>query len=152
MKNKEEKYLRIIEQIIPLVKPVEDPISRMATICAILHHKHSHFFWTGFYMLSDEGELEVGPYQGPLACLRLKKDTGVCWAGINTKDAVVVADVHDFEGHIACNPLSKSEIVLPLLKDGKIVGVLDVDSDKKDSFDSIDAKYLAQIIELIYIK
>ncbi len=113
----------------------------MATICAILHHKHAHFFWTGFYiLLSLEGELEVGPYQGPLTCLRLKKD------------AVVVSDVHDFDGHIACNPLSKSKIVLPLLKNDKIVDVLDVDSDKKSSFDSIDAKYLAQIIELVYIK
>ena len=152
MKNKEEKYLRIIEQLKPLLKPVENPISRMATICAVLHHKHPNFFWTGFYMLSLKGELEVGPDQGPLACLRLKKDTGVCWSGINKGEVVIVEDVHKFEGHIACNPLSKSEIVSPLFKNEKIVGILDVDSDKINSFDMTDAKFLTKLMELVYIK
>ncbi|MBN2778617.1 MAG: GAF domain-containing protein [Bacteroidales bacterium] len=150
MDKKEEKYIRVLKQIKALILPVENPLSRMATICAVLHHKFPLFFWTGFYFLTDEGELEVTQYQGPLACLRLKKDTGVCWAAINRKEIVIVADVHSFEGHIACNSLSKSEIVVPIYHDKKIVGVLDVDSDKKNSFDTIDAKYLKQIIDLIY--
>jgi GAF domain-containing protein len=150
MNKKEEKYLRVIKQTIALFLSVRNPFSRMATICAILHYKFPQFFWTGFYLLSKEDELEVSTYQGPLACLRLKKDTGVCWAGINQSKTVIINDVHCFEGHIACNPLSKSEIVVPLYDNKQIIGVLDIDSDKENSFDTIDAKYLEQIINLIY--
>lgn len=150
MDKKAEKYERIINQLSPLFKSVKNPESRIATICAVLHHKFPKFFWTGFYFLTDESELEVGSYQGPLACLRLKKDTGVCWAGINKKQTIIVDDVHNFEGHIACNPLSKSEIVVPLIRNKVIIGVLDVDSDKDSAFDKIDAEYLEKILELIY--
>ncbi|MDD2386840.1 MAG: GAF domain-containing protein [Bacteroidales bacterium] len=150
MDKKEEKYLRVIKQIKALILPVTNPASRMATICAVLHYKFPQFFWTGFYFLTPEKELEVTTYQGPLACLRLKKDTGVCWASINQKDTIIVSDVHSFEGHIACNPLSKSEIVIPVFHDNQAIGVLDIDSDKKDSFDNIDAKYLEEIVNMIY--
>ncbi len=149
--NKEDKYIRIIEQIKPLIANISNPQSRMATICAILHHKFPLFFWTGFYLINNEnGELEVNTYQGPLACLRLKKDTGVCWASLNSKETVIVDDVHKFDGHIACNPLSKSEIVVPVMSNNNIIGVLDIDSDKLNAFDEIDSTYLNRIVSLIY--
>jgi GAF domain-containing protein len=122
----------------------------MATINAILHHKMPGFFWTGFYLLKN-GELLVGPYQGTLACIRLKKDTGVCWAGINRRETVVVPDVDKFEGHIACSSLSKSEIVVPVFdKDDNVIGVLDVDSKQPGNFDETDRKYLEEIVRLIF--
>ena len=122
----------------------------MATIAAVLHHKMKGFFWTGFYLL-DDGELIVGPYQGSLACIVLKKDTGVCWAGINRAETVIVPDVHQFPGHIACDSRSNSEIVVPLRDaSGHIIGVLDVDSTEFGTFDEVDAIWLEQIIKLIH--
>jgi len=133
-----------------LVENVHNPFSRMATIIAVLHHKMETYYWTGFYFL-DKGELLVSSYQGPLACLRLKKDTGVCWAGINRKETVIVPDVEAFEGHIACSSASKSEIVVPVRNsNNEVIGVLDVDSTELNSFSEIDAKYLEKIVELIY--
>ncbi len=150
MSAKLSKYQRLYNQIEELTTPVNNPISRMATISAILHHKMKGYFWTGFYLLS-EGELLVGPYQGPLACLRLKKDTGVCWAGVNAKETVVVEDVEKFPGHIACSSLSKSEIVVPVFnKNNQVIGVLDVDSRDYSNFDQEDKEGLEKIVELIY--
>jgi L-methionine (R)-S-oxide reductase len=146
------KYERLYSQIEELTKKVKNPLSRMATICAVLHHKNEDFFWTGFYLLSETGELEVACYQGPLACMRLKKHTGVCWAGINTVKSVIVDDVSTFEGHIACNPLSKSEIVVPLVDNDKIVGVLDIDSKSLSTFSLTDAEQLEKIVSLVYKK
>ena len=122
----------------------------MSTIIAVLHHKFDYYFWTGFYLLQD-GDLIVGSYQGPVACINLKKDAGVCWAGINQKKAIIVPDVHQFPGHIACDSRSNSEIVVPL-KDttGKIIGVLDVDSKEMNSFDDVDKDGLEKILQLIY--
>lgn len=122
----------------------------MATINAVLHHKMETFFWTGFYLLQN-GKLQVGPYQGSLACINLAKDTGVCWAAINQNKSLVVPDVHKFPGHIACDSRSRSEVVV-LLKDkaNTIVGVLDVDSDKPDSFDEVDVFWLEKIVTLVY--
>jgi len=146
--QKEGRYERIYSQLQELLKGSPNIVARMATIAAVLHHKMDYFFWTGFYLL-DEGELIVGPYQGSLACIKLKKDTGVCWAGINTRGTVVVPDVHQFPGHIACDSRSNSEIVVPLKdKDGKIIGVLDVDSKTLGSFDEVDAKWLEKILEI----
>lgn len=122
----------------------------MSTIAAVLHQKMDYFFWTGFYLL-DKGELIVGPYQGSLACIKLKKDTGVCWAGINRGETVIVPDVHAFPGHIACDSRSKSEIVIPLRDaSGKIIGVLDVDSKELNSFDEVDGEWLERIVSLIH--
>ena len=122
----------------------------MATIVGVLHHKMSAFYWTGFYLL-NKGELYVGPYQGTLACIHLKKDTGVCWAVINQKETVLVPDVHNFPGHIACDSRSNSEIVVPLKnKEREIVGVLDVDSLDFNSFDKTDKEGLEKILELVY--
>ena len=148
--QKEGRYRRICEQLTDLLQDKPNLIARMATAVALLHHKMDYFFWTGFYLL-DEGELIVGPYQGSLACIRLKKDTGVCWAGINGGETVIVPDVHRFPGHIACDSRSNSEIVVPLKdQDGRIIGVLDVDSKELGSFDEVDAKWLEKIVGVIY--
>jgi GAF domain-containing protein len=121
----------------------------MSTIAAVLHHKMGCFFWTGFYLL-DSGELIVGPYQGSLACIKLKKDAGVCWAGINTGKTIVVPDVHLFPGHIACDSRSNSEIVVPVKNSkGIMTGVLDVDSKEYNSFDEVDADWLERIVRIM---
>ena len=146
------RYKRIQDQLEALFTQTSDPYARMATAAAVLHHKIGYYFWTGFYLLKD-GELTVGPYQGSVACLVLKKDTGVCWEGVNTEKPVIVDDVHTFPGHIACDSRSKSEIVIPLRDNkGKTVGVLDIDSDKTASFDQSDAEGLAAIVSMIYGK
>src|SRR5690606_18006239 len=138
IKGKAGKYDRLYKQVKDLVVATENPVSRMATISALLHHKMTGYFWTGFYFL-EEGALIVGPYQGPIACLKLKKDTGVCWAGINKNESVVVGDVHDFPGHIACSSQSNSEIVVPVRdKDQRVLAVLDVDSRELNRFDDED--------------
>jgi len=148
-KRKEGRYSRIYEQLQDLLRDRPNLTAGMSTIVAVLHGKMDYFFWTGFYLL-DEGDLIVGPYQGSLACIRLKKDTGVCWAGINAGKTVIVPDVHLFPGHIACDSRSNSEIVVPLRdKSGKILGVLDVDSKDFGSFDEVDAKWLEKIISLL---
>ena len=146
-----KRYGRLSNQIAELIAPVPNPVARMATITAVLHHKIKYFFWTGFYLL-DQGNLYVGPYQGPLACLKLKENTGVCWAGIMQQESIIVPDVEKFPGHIACSSLSKSEIVIPL-KDqaGKITGVFDVDSRELNAFDEIDRTGLEQIINMVYL-
>ncbi len=149
-KGKTGKYDRLFKQINELVVATENPISRMATIAALLHHKMAGYFWTGFYFL-DEGELIVGPYQGPIACLKLKKDTGVCWAGIKKNESVVVGDVHQFPGHIACSSQSNSEIVVPVRdKSGLVVAVLDVDSRELNRFDEEDRLGLEKIVRIVY--
>ncbi len=146
--QKEGRYSRIYSQLVDLLKDKPNLNARMATIVAVLHHKMNYFFWTGFYLL-DEGELIVGPYQGSLACIKLKKNTGVCWASVNLGQTVIVADVHEFPGHIACDSRSNSEIVVPLTdKSGKIIGVLDVDSKEFGSFDEVDAEWLEKIIRI----
>lgn len=149
-KKKIIRYSHIYKQVEEYIKKCENPISRMATIASLLHHKMDYFFWTGFYLLNN-GNLQVGPYQGAVACLELAKDKGVCWAGINQKKTIIVPDVHKFPGHIACDSRSKSEIVIPLAdKSGNIIGVLDIDSKEYDSFDQTDAQELEKIINLIY--
>ena len=146
--KKEKRYKRIFDQIEGLIKDNPWLEASLATIAAILYHKMEYYFWTGFYLLRD-GELIVGPYQGPLACIKLQKDTGVCWAGINQNKTLIVPDVHQFPDHIACDSRSRSEIVVPLknLKN-EIIGVLDVDSNHLDSFDDVDARWLEEILSL----
>jgi len=149
-KKKVGRYRRIHDQLEALLPKTGDPLARMATISAVLHHKMDHYFWTGFY-LYKEGKLIVGPYQGPVACQELEKDKGVCWAAFNSASAVVVPDVHAFPGHIACDSRSKSEITLPVFnRKGMIEAVFDVDSDRKGSFDEVDRHALTSILELIY--
>ncbi|MCD6091360.1 MAG: GAF domain-containing protein [Bacteroidales bacterium] len=152
LKKKEARYKRIYTQLEKLMSTCQDEEARKASIIAVLHHKMDYFFWTGFYML-NRGELIVSKYQGPVACMLLKQDIGVCWAAINAGKSIVVPDVHHFSGHIACDSRSQSEIVIPLKsKINEIIGVLDVDSKELYSFDDIDRIYLEKILNLIYIQ
>lgn len=148
--KKHKKYQRLYKQISDLIeKSSNNPISNMSTIAAILHHKIDYFFWTGFYLLQD-GKLQVGPYQGSLACVNLAKDKGVCWAVINQGKTIVVPNVHEFPNHIACDSRSQSEIVVPVRNvNNKIIGVMDVDSSAVNSFDEVDAQWLEKIVGLI---
>ena len=147
--NKAKRYERLYTQIAEQIKFSDDIIANMASMVAVLHHKMPHFFWTGFYRLID-GELVVGPYQGPVACIHLEKNKGVCWAAVNKEEALIVPDVHKFPGHIACDSRSNSEIVVPVKdKTGKITAVLDVDSKDFNSFDADDAKGLEDIVSLL---
>lgn len=142
-------YDRIYSQLKSLFTPETTVISKMATIVALLHFKCPDYFWTGFYLLQD-GELTVGPYQGPLACIKLEKNRGVCWHSVNSKTTVIVPDVDKFPGHIACSSLSKSEIVIPVLDvKGEIFAVLDVDSKLYNRFSDVDKNGLEKIIGLI---
>lgn len=144
------RYGRVAAQLDELYAKVTDPISRMGSAAALLHHKMPHFFWTGFYRLVD-GELIVGPYQGPLACMLLERHTGVCWAAIDRGESILVADVHAIPGHIGCDARSSSEVVV-LVRDGagEIRGVLDVDADKTDAFTPADVDGLEKVASLIY--
>lgn len=148
--KKGKRYDRLYKQIKDLIdKSSNNNLSDMATICAVLHHKMDYFYWTGFYLLQDN-KLQVASYQGPLACINLQKDTGVCWAGINSKKTTVVANVEEFPGHIACDSSSNSEIVVPLFNtSGDPIGVLDVDSKDLNSFDDVDAEWLEKIVRLV---
>ena len=150
--KKAKRYERLHKQIKDLLdKSSNNPFSDMATICAVLHHKMDYFFWTGFYLM-DNGDMTVNMYQGPVACQILEKDKGVCWAAYTKKETIVVEDVHDFPGHIACDSRSNSEIVVPLKNtSGNVIGVLDVDSSQKASFSEVDARWLEKILELVWI-
>ena len=148
--KKAGRYGRIYKQLEELTSKPGTPLSRMATIAAVLHHKMDHFFWTGFYLLEDD-RLIVGPYQGPVACQELERGKGVCWAAVKRDAAVIVPDVTQFPGHIACDARSQSEITLPVKdKNGNCRAVLDVDSGEKDQFDEIDREHLEAIVKLIY--
>jgi L-methionine (R)-S-oxide reductase len=147
--KKADRYQRLYLQIEELLQKCDDETARMATLSAVLYHKMEYFFWCGFYRIIN-GELIVGPYQGPVACQVLKKNTGVCWAGLNEAKTIVVPDVHNFPGHIACDSRSQSEIVVPVKNGkGKITAVLDVDSSELNSFDETDAVYLEKIVALL---
>jgi L-methionine (R)-S-oxide reductase len=147
--QKAGRYKRMHQQLQELLKDRPNAAACMSTIAAVLHNKMDYFFWTGFYLL-DEGELIVGPYQGSLACIKLKKGTGVCWAGINSGKTVVVPDVHHFPGHIACDSRSKSEVVVPVRNGkGTMIGVLDVDSKELNSFDETDVEWLEKLVGFI---
>ena len=148
--QKQARYERLYAQLLPLMEKTENPVSRMATITAVLHNKMKPFFWTGFYLLSPPDALLVGPYQGPLACLVLRRGKGVCWAAVEAGKPIVVRNVHEFPGHVACDSRSQSEIVVPMFDpSGRVAGVLDVDSDQLNAFDQIDALWLEKIVALV---
>ena len=148
--QKQKRYDRIIDQLRQLLAATDDPVSRMATVSSLLYHKMGHFFWIGFYRLID-GQLLVGPYHGTIACQRLQKDTGVCWACVNRNEPIIVGDVEKFPDHIACDSRSRSEIVIPVRNtDGVVIAVLDADSDKLDTYDNIDQVNLHAVADMIY--
>jgi GAF domain-containing protein len=145
--SKEDQYKNLLPQIKGLLEGEPDLIANLANIAAALKEQFN-FFWVGFYLVKDE-ELVLAPFQGPVACTRIKKGRGVCGTSWEQANTIIVPDVEKFPGHIACSSLSKSEIVLPLFKDAEVVGVLDVDSSSLNSFDETDKIYLERIIELI---
>jgi GAF domain-containing protein len=145
--DKKEQYLNLIPQIKGLITGEPDLIANLANITGALKEQFG-WFWVGFYIVKND-ELVLGPFQGPVACTRIKKGRGVCGSSWAKAQTLIVPDVDQFPGHIACSSLSKSEIVLPLFKDGMVWGVLDVDSDKLDQFDDTDKLFLEQILALI---
>lgn len=146
--SKEEKYKQLVPQIKSLIEGESDVTAILAQVCAAFKYGMDGFFWVGFYFVKGD-ELVLAPFQGPVACTRIKIPQGVCGACVQRKEAIIVPDVDKFEGHIACSSLSRSEIVLPIFEGDKVIGVLDVDSDEYDMFDEIDKKYLEVIIKLL---
>ncbi|WP_316812007.1 GAF domain-containing protein [Pedobacter heparinus] len=145
--TKEVQYETLIPQIKALIDGETDLIANLANIAAALKEQFK-WFWVGFYLVKGD-ELVLGPFQGPVACTRIKKGKGVCGASWQQDQTLIVPDVEVFPGHIACASASRSEIVLPLHKENKVIGVLDVDSEYVAHFDAIDARYLQQIINLL---
>lgn len=146
--TKEEIYQSLIPQIKSLIEGETDATANMANVCAALKYS-LNFFWVGFYLIKND-ILVLGPFQGPIACTRIPLGKGVCGTAWQKNEVIIVEDVDQFPGHIACSSLSKSEIVLPLYNtDKEIVGVFDVDSEAYNTFDKTDENYLKQIIELI---
>jgi GAF domain-containing protein len=146
--TKEEKYRQILPQIAALVDRETDWIANMANIVAVLHETFG-FWWTGFYRVEGE-ELVLGPFQGPIACTRIPFGRGVCGTAWAQDRTIIVPDVHDFPGHIACSSASKSEIVVPVRRNNQIIAVLDIDSADYNTFDAIDRQYMEQIVSEMY--
>lgn len=146
--NKTEQYESLIPQIKGLLDGEPDLIANLANVAAALKEQFG-WLWVGFYLVK-ENELVLGPFQGPVACTRIRKGRGVCGTSWEKAEAVIVPDVEKFPGHIACSSLSKSEIVVPLIRNSQVVAVLDVDSDEYDQFDTSDQFYLQTIVDLIH--
>ena len=145
--NKEEKYQHFLPDWELLISGETDEIAVLANTCAALREAFG-FFWIGFHLVKD-GQLVLGPFQGDVACYRIRKGRGVCgtaWAEAKTQ---VVPDVEQFPGHIACSSLSKSEIVVPMMADGEVLGVLDIDSDELATFDETDRIYLEKMVDVL---
>lgn len=144
---KEEKYRTLLLQARSLMDGETDEIARMANLSALIHQAFG-FWWTGFYRVQGE-ELVLGPFQGPLACTRIKKGRGVCGTAWKEQRTIIVPDVEQFPGHIACSSESQSEIVVPVWRDKKIVAVLDIDSRDLNTFDTTDQHYLEQVVAIM---
>ena len=145
--TKQERYEALLPQIEAVIEDEPDLIANMANVAAMLHETFG-FWWTGFYRVEGE-ELVLGPFQGPMACTRIKKGRGVCgtaWAEAQTQ---VVPDVDQFPGHIACSSASRSEIVVPIFKEGEVIAVLDIDSAQLGTFDQTDRRYLEQVVRML---
>ena len=145
--NKAEQYQSLIPQIKGLLDGEPDLVANMANTVAALKEQFG-WFWIGFYIVKDN-ELVLAPFQGPVACTRIKKGRGVCGSSWAQAKTLIVPDVEKFPGHIACSSLSKSEIVVPVIRNNEVVAVLDVDSSEYDQFDTTDQQYLEEIVSLI---
>lgn len=143
--SKREVYQSLLPQLVALIGDEQDAVANMANISAALKEAFN-FFWVGFYLVKND-ELVLGPFQGPIACTRIQKGKGVCGTAWLNAEAIVVADVDAFPGHIACSSLSKSEIVVPLIKNNVVIGVLDVDSEHLNQFDSTDLEFLTKLCQ-----
>ncbi|MBP5541062.1 MAG: GAF domain-containing protein [Bacteroidales bacterium] len=147
MQSKSETYERLLREAGSLLSGESDLIAKMANMAALLHNAF-HFWWTGFYRVVD-GELLLGPFQGPLACVHIARGRGVCGTAWAEKRTLVVPDVEEFPGHIACSAESKSEIVVPVFHEGEVVAVLDIDSERLATFDDTDRHYLERLVALL---
>lgn len=145
--GKEQKYALLYKQIASLVEGENDTIANMANVAAMIHFTFG-FWWTGFYRVAGE-ELVLGPFQGPLACSRIKYGRGVCGTAWREQQTQVVPDVEQFPGHIACSSLSRSEIVVPVWRGEEIVAVIDIDSEHLATFDEVDKEWLERIVALL---
>ena len=146
--NKAEQYESLIPQINGLLEGETDLVANLANVAAALKEQFG-WFWVGFYLVKGN-ELVLGPFQGPVACTRIRKGRGVCGRSWEQKQTLIVPDVEKFPGHIACSSLSKSEIVIPIIRNNEVVAVLDVDSDQYDQFDTTDQQYLEAIVQLLH--
>lgn len=150
MMDKNEKYRLLTKQISALIEGETDSVAVMANVCAAIHETMG-FFWTGFYRVKGD-ELVLGPFQGPVACMHIGFGRGVCGMAWKQRETIVVPDVEQFPGHIACSSLSRSEIVVPVFsKDGEVQAVLDIDSKELSTFDDTDRQYLEEICRSIHI-
>jgi GAF domain-containing protein len=145
--TKEEQYKALLPQIKGLVEGETDLIANLANVAAALKEQFG-WLWVGFYLVKGN-ELVLGPFQGPVACTRIRKGRGVCGSSWAKGEILIVPDVEKFPGHIACSSLSRSEIVIPLMENNEVVGVLDVDSTDLNTFDETDKNYLQQITKLV---
>lgn len=145
--DKKQQYESLVPQLKGLLTGEDDLIANLANVAAALKQAFD-FFWVGFYLVKDN-ELVLGPFQGPIACTRIGFGKGVCGTSWKQQEIIIVDNVEEFPGHIACSSLSKSEIVVPVLKNGIVVAVLDIDSDELAQFDETDAAYLEQIVGLL---
>jgi len=141
--SKTKLYESVYVQMEALLSIKDNKVSNMANFTALIKSSFD-FFWVGFYIIESD-ELVLGPFQGPVACTRISKGKGVCGTAWCDQRSIVVADVHEFPGHIACNAASKSEIVIPLIYDGEVIGVLDIDSTELDCFDEVDKEWLEKL-------
>ncbi len=145
--SKAEQYQTLIPQIRAIVEGETDLVANLANVAAALKEQFG-WFWVGFYIVKNN-ELVVGPFQGPIACTRIRKGRGVCGASWEQAGTIIVPDVEKFPGHIACSSASRSEIVVPVIRNNEVVGVLDADSDTLNAFDTTDQQYLEEITRLI---
>ena len=145
--TKKDQYLSIIAQIEALIEGEVDLIANLANIAAALKEQFN-WLWIGFYLVKKD-ELVLGPFQGPIACTRIRKGRGVCGTSWEKKQTLIVADVEKFPGHIACSSLSRSEIVVPIIRNNEVIGVLDVDSEALNNFDEVDKQFLEEIVSMI---
>ncbi len=151
--SKEEQYRQLVPQIEAIIQGEPDLIANLGNITAALKEQFN-WLWIGFYLVKTSSgtateELVLGPFQGPLACTRIRRGKGVCGSAWAEARTLIVPDVEQFPGHIACSSLSRSEIVVPIIRNGKVLGVLDADSTELNTYDSTDQHYLEQIISLI---
>lgn len=148
--SKSTAYEELLNEVKSFIQDENDNIACLANVAALIHERFG-FWWTGFYRVIGE-ELVLGPFQGPVACTRIRKGRGVCGTSWNENRTVIVPNVHEFPGHIACSSLSNSEIVVPVFDEcGNVTGVLDIDSRDFDTFDETDAEWLEKICRLIRI-
>ena len=145
--GKQERYDLLYRQVVTLLNGESDKIANMANVAAMIHYAINPL-WTGFYRVEGD-ELVLGPFQGPLACSRIAFGRGVCGAAWQREETVVVEDVELFPGHIACSSLSRSEIVVPVKHEGRVVAVLDIDSTEVGTFDDVDREWLERIVSLL---